>query len=244
MRIFSALFLVSSLMFALPGAAAQFSRTGDGVCVYEHVNFQGWEKCYTAGDEVSNLGSVGDSISSIRIYGRARVMVFQDSNFRGDSIELTSSVPDLGRPGVRSSSPWNDRIHSLFVTGANGARGGGGGFGGFGGFGGNDRRPQEEGVCVYENRNYQGRAYCWDRRENIRDLGSFGGWSDNISSIRVFGDAAARFYQNIDFRGEYIEVDRDVPDLAQVRARGFQNWNDQISSVQVDAGRDRGRFGR
>ena len=43
-------------------AAVQYGRgndraRGDQVCVYKDINYQGAEQCYSAGDEINNLGS-------------------------------------------------------------------------------------------------------------------------------------------------------------------------------------------
>ena len=82
-------------------AAAQFNQgrdrgRGDQVCVYKDINFQGQEQCYGPG-EVSNLGALRQSISSIRVYGRATVTVYENTDFRGRSAQFNSDVADLGR---------------------------------------------------------------------------------------------------------------------------------------------------
>ena len=87
---------------------------------------------------------------------------------------------------------------------------------------------------------------------DVGDLGRSGNWSDRISSIRVFGGAAVVLYRDINFNGESVTIDRDVPDLDQVTARNFRNWNRQASSLAVEdsrrgfpgrgRGRGRGRF--
>src|SRR5262244_1793086 len=103
------------------GAASQFGARervqgrGDRVCVYQDVNFQGWEQCYTVGDEVTSLGSRKKAISSIRVYGRARVTVWEDPAFHGHSAEFSSDVPDLNLRSLAGGHTWNDQIESLRV---------------------------------------------------------------------------------------------------------------------------------
>src|SRR5207253_1388699 len=111
-----------------------------------------------------------------------------------------------------------------------------------------------DGICVYDRRDYQGREQCWNTGENISDLGRSGNWSDKISSIRVFGRATSVLYRDTGFRGESIVIDRDIPDLSQVSGQGFRNWDRQISSLAIEDGREgfpgrgrgrgRGRFWR
>ena len=87
----------------------------------------------------------------------------------------------------------------------------------------------------------RGRVECFDAGANIADLGREGDWSDRISSIRVYGGARVTIYRDINFRGERTTVDRDIPDLRQLRINGSLTWDNQISSLDVDDGRGRGR---
>ena len=93
MGVFFSLWLVPRL-----DAAAQFGRGRDRICVYQDIHYQGWEQCYGPGDEVASLDKHNNAISSIRIYGPARITVYEDTNFRGHSVEFSSDVPDLGLP--------------------------------------------------------------------------------------------------------------------------------------------------
>src|SRR6476646_8676586 len=101
MKTFSALALgVVVGLCAVPGldAATQIGRTGrstgDQVCVYKDINYQGTEECYGAGDEVNNLGAQNNSISSIRVNGRATITIYENTSFGGHSSLITASVPD------------------------------------------------------------------------------------------------------------------------------------------------------
>ena len=217
-------------------AAAQFGRGRDRICVYQDIHYQGWEQCYGPGDEVASLDRHNNAISSIRIYGPARITVYEDTNFRGHSVEFSSDVPDLGLRIISGSKSWSDRIKSLRVSPDSAATA----------FRRDRDRDRDEevprdGICVYERADYQGRSECWNADDEVRDLARVGNWSDKISSIRVFGRTVAVFYRDIDLRGERLMVDHDIPDLAQVSMRGFGTWNDQISSLEVEAVRGRGR---
>ena len=226
-------------------AAPQFGRAGgDRVCLYQDVQYRGWEECFNVGDEITDLRSHRNSTSSIRVFGRARVVVYEHTGFEGESAEFSSDVPDLGRRAISGSHTWNDRIDSLKVVSGFGRAGGGNGPFGNGPVGRDDRDIRREerfsdGICVYEHSNYEGRSECWGAGADLGNLGR-SGWSDKISAIRVFGRARAVLYRDINFRGESIVVDQDVPDLARIRAGGFSSWNNQISSLRVQA--ERGRF--
>jgi hypothetical protein len=63
------------------------------------------------------LGSYGDDISSIRVFGGARVTVYDDRNYTGARTTTNRDVPDLRKWSVegKSEHTWNNRISSLRI---------------------------------------------------------------------------------------------------------------------------------
>lgn len=200
---------------------------GDRVCFYRDIDFTGPSWCYRPGDELADLRDRGNEISSIRIFGRARVVVFDMEEFMGASDEFDSDVADLRLRSMEGRRNWNDRIDSFQVLRPGRGRGG---FGG--GFGRNDRdndrdnRPSRDRICVYEDINYGGRSQCWNADEEEDNLAGRG-WNDRISSVRVYGRARVDLFRDSNFRGARITLERDTPDL------GALQWGDQISSFHV-----------
>ena len=97
------------------------------------------------------------------------------------------------------------------------------------GNGGFDIRPDRPGrpgrndqVCFYEDNNFRGDSFCARPGERLRSLGN---WNDEISSIRVRGNAEALVCQDNNFRGRCVVVTRDI--------RSLGSANDQISSIRV-----------
>jgi hypothetical protein len=244
--------LVVGLLFSVAlvpqlAAAPQFGTSRervnqgrDRVCLYKDAHYQGWEQCYAAGDEVNSLGDRKAAASSLRIFGRARLLAYDDTSFKGRMAEFTSDVPDLALRAASGGHTWNDRISSIRVASdyydapvSNGGRD-------------RDRFPDnnnrvDNGICVYNRPNYEGRSQCFNAGQDVSDLSRNGNWSDRISSIRVFGRSAVVLYRDAGFRGESIVIDNDVPDLARNGARSG-SWDRQISSFRVD--QDRGFPGR
>jgi len=198
------------------------NRDADRVCFYRDVEYQGPSWCYGPGDELADLRNRGNEISSIRIFGRARVIVWDGEEFMGVTDEFDMDVPDLRLRAIEGRRNWNDRIDSFRVTAFN-RRGRGFGFGR-----GEDRdnRPARDRICVYEDINYGGRSQCWNADEEERNLNGRG-WNDRISSIRVYGRARIEVYRDADYRGQRVRIERDSADLGAI------NWSDQISSFQV-----------
>jgi hypothetical protein len=214
----------------------QFNRDEPArVCFYEHSNYQGWEQCYALGDEIADLRSRKNRISSIRISGRARVIVYEGSAFEGTSAEFTADVPDLALRNLSGIRSWNDRIESVRI---------GNDFPGRGLAGRVPQQQERDGICVYEHAGYKGRSECWRVGDEERDLARVNRWNDKISSVRIFGRAVAVFHRDAGFRGEELTVDRDIPDLAQVGMNDLATWNDEASSVSIELPRGGGRFGR
>ena len=59
------------------------------------------------------LGSLGDDISSIRVFGGARVIVYNDRNFRGPSAQTRNDVSDLRGWSYGGGHAWNNRIYRI-----------------------------------------------------------------------------------------------------------------------------------
>lgn len=152
-------------MLAAPAWAQRWGRPStprDGACFYQDANYAGDYFCVRGGDEYRSVpNGLNDGISSIRIFGRAEVTVYQHDRFKGRSKRFDEDVRNLRREG------WNDRISSLRVEGG---FGGGTGWSGNGGGWGNrppgnvdriirrayrdvlDREPDPAGLRLYRSR--------------------------------------------------------------------------------------------
>jgi hypothetical protein len=217
--------LTGAHAFAQQGRDRNDTRSDDRVCFFRDIQFEGPSWCYRPGDELADLRDRGNEISSIRIFGRARVIVYDLEEFMGASDEFDMDVADLRLRNMQGRRNWNDRIESFQVVGFN-RRGRGFAFGRDRDDRAYDNRPALDRICVYEDVDYGGRSQCWSADEEVRNL-SGTGWNDRISSIRVFGRARIEVYRDSNYRGERLRLERDAPDLGAI------NWSDQISSFQV-----------
>jgi peptidase inhibitor family I36 len=88
-----------------------------GACFYTGANFRGNKFCVRSGDRLPNLpGNFGNNISSIQVFGRGRVQVFNDRNFRGGNTVLGGNIPDLRNYRFKGGQNWNNRISSIIVS--------------------------------------------------------------------------------------------------------------------------------
>ena len=87
-----------------------------GACFFKDRDFRGDRFCVRRGDRLTRLpGSFGDNISSLQLFGNARVVVFNDRGYRGGSDEFGRSIRDLRNRRFRDGHTWNNRISSLIV---------------------------------------------------------------------------------------------------------------------------------
>lgn len=183
----------------------------NGACFYEHADYQGQYFCIRRGEDVGVLPEgMNDRISSIRLFGDAEVILFQDGRFRGESARFATDVRDLQRVG------WNDAVSSLRVGG--------------GSWQGRGRAPvwgrpsvPREGACFYAEADFRGEYFCVPRGASYAELPR--GFNDRITSIRVMG-ARVMIFGDVDYRGPSVRVESDVDNLGR-------RWNDRISSFRV-----------
>src|SRR5262245_52288964 len=104
-KILGLVFVIVSMVAV--SASAQSTRGGgvrDQVCVYENNNYGGWQQCFAPGDQIPDLGDHRNKISSIRVFGDARLLAFADKNFQGVSLDVANDMSDLAQ--VKNPSPF------------------------------------------------------------------------------------------------------------------------------------------
>jgi hypothetical protein len=104
---------------------------------------------------------------------------------------------------------------------------------------GNGHRPPSQGiprrgVCFFRDINYRGEYFCMSSGSSFNVMPA--GFNNTISSIQVYGRVSVTIYRSANFRDDNVTTKRSVSDLRAWRlpSNGARNWNDQISSVQVN----------
>ena len=112
------LLAVSPLAF---GQGWQWGRPAmprSGACFYRDANFSGDYFCMRDGERWPSLPhGFNDAISSIRVFGGARLRVFFNDNFGGVSLLVDHNINNLQhvpRADDRRRR-WNDRISAIAV---------------------------------------------------------------------------------------------------------------------------------
>jgi hypothetical protein len=88
-----------------------------GACFYEHANYRGQYFCAQVGADISRLPGANDRVSSIRLFGGAEVTIFDNIQFRGGSLRISSDVRNLTDEG------FNDRVSSILIENRRGRNG-------------------------------------------------------------------------------------------------------------------------
>jgi hypothetical protein len=113
-RAMHALFVIAVLLaIPSPATAQRWGRApfpGSGACFFQDVDFRGEYFCIPAGENIGRVPEdMNDRISSIRIFGRAEVVVFRDVRFGGGATRFGHNIRDL------RDENWNDRISSVRI---------------------------------------------------------------------------------------------------------------------------------
>ena len=82
-----------------------------------------------------------------------------------------------------------------------------------------------QGACFYKDAEFRGQYFCVRQGQQLSTLPNK--MSDEISSVRVFGNAEVTVFRDDSMRGRSARFISDVHDLKR------EGWGDQISSLDV-----------
>jgi len=91
------------------------------------------------------------------------------------------------------------------------------------------------GACFYRDANFGGDYFCTGANESVEVMPD--GMNDQISSIRIFGDAEVTIFQDGRFGGRSTRFRGDVRNLRD------EGWNDRLSSLRVKSSYGGGSHG-
>lgn len=198
----------------------------DGACFYTKPEFNGERYCVGVDENLGTLThTFSRKISSIRLYGQAEAVLFEERNFQGKQLPLAKSVSDLKNPvEAQSNENWRKRVQSVTVI-FNPAL--------------PPRAPRrsddgipDHGACFFEKQRYKGNRICISAGERLdipEDL-----W-EHISSIRLYGRTHAVLFDKPEFSGTKSEIwssERDLSALPRGDER-TSTWDGKVRSVQV-----------
>ena len=193
----------------------------NGACFYEKPDFKGEYFCLDVDTAWNELNKTFDhKISSVRVIGKANVVAYNRADFEGESILINDRTPNL-KQVVENGEKWNKRISSVEVISAP------------------NRVAQRRhvrplnGVCMYTEREYEGRELCLDAGATMAKLPSDS--AKKIASLRTYGEVDLQLYTKPDFQGAHTTVSTRVRDMRELTkdARGFYDWNKRVESLEV-----------
>lgn len=212
-------------------------------CFYEHGDYQGRSFCLNAGESAGTMPAGFDrTITAIRLYGDAVVTAYRDRNFGGDRWVVDTDVRDTR---YVANGAWNDRIRSVRVDLRDDRR--------------DDRasrdydhdrdrdrdhdrgrdhdrdrdrndwRNMRAGACFFLDGDFKGQSFCLRPGEQATTMPA--GFDNQITAMRVFGDAVVTVYRDRNLRGDHQTYTSTVRDFRFIDGG---RWNDRIRSIRVD----------
>ena len=186
-----------------------------GACFFKESDFGGEKFCVRPGERVTMVPpGFNDHISSIRIFGRTEVTVYQGRDFQEPSLRLREDVANLQKYQIQPGHSWNDRVSSIEVVSMR-----------------NQGDWDRDGACFFKDENFRGEKFCVEKGDRMDQVPP--GFSDRISSVRLYGRATANVFQDAGFRGPSLQVREDVENLQRFQVSPGHSWNDRISSIRV-----------
>jgi len=186
-----------------------------GACFFKNADFGGEKFCVNAGERVAQVPpGFNDQISSVRIFGRVEVTVYQGRDYQEPSLRLREDVANLQKFQVQPGHSWNDRVSSIEVTSLR-----------------NSGDWDRDGACFFKDENFRGEKFCVQKGDRMEQVPP--GFSDQISSVRIYGRSSVTVFQDANFRGPSLEIRDDIQNLQSSQVRSGHSWNDRISSIVV-----------
>ncbi|HST08926.1 MAG TPA: beta/gamma crystallin domain-containing protein [Terriglobales bacterium] len=187
-----------------------------GACFYKNIDFGGEKFCVNQGERMAMVpAGFNDQISSIRIFGRrTEIVIYQGRDFEEPSLRLREDVANLQKFQIKPGHSWNDRVSSIEVFSMRDAD-----------------DWDRDGACFFKDENFRGEKFCVARGDRMAEVPR--GFSDRISSVRIYGRVAVTVYQDANFRGPSLDIRNDVENLQSSQVRSGHSWNDRISSIKV-----------
>jgi hypothetical protein len=106
--------LLAGCALVVTSAAAIHAGQGpvpqNGACFYRDAEYRGQYVCVSSGNRTGSLpDGLRNEVSSIRIFGRAEVKIYENQNFEGRTAHFTADAPNLEGQG------WNDKVSAVEV---------------------------------------------------------------------------------------------------------------------------------
>ena len=218
------------------------AQAQQGVCVYKDNHYEGPRRCFENNIRSFARLDMNDQISSFQIHGNVDVIFFEHHNYKGankrfsgDQSVLFDGMNDnfssmkiveshkqrqwgnRGEWGSVDDDELNDEWNNVIIDDDID-------YGGDEGGGNKDIYDENFGrVCLYSDKNYAGREYCF--RDDDPRFENFG-FDNKADSIRIEGNIEVELFQHSGYKGFSRIYRRSTP-------RFKPSERDQYSAIKI-----------
>ena len=87
-----------------PATAPATATVTKEVCLYQHKDYKGWEKCYSSDQPKFKQLGINDQVSSLKVKGGAEARLFQHHDYQGFKRVYKNNTPWVGADNDKFSS--------------------------------------------------------------------------------------------------------------------------------------------
>lgn len=199
------LLVVCSGLLWLTPAQAQNKTQLQGITIYEHINFMGRSQTLGIGRYRANQLIFGDSeLSAVRVPEGLRVIMYEEDDFTGFNLVLTSDAAYVG-------DIFNDVASSIVVESIKQS----------------NASPSftKNQVIIYEHMNFEGKGQLLTIGEYDEFDISIG--NDALSSIQIPEGMKVILHEDFYFEGRTLELTKDTKYVGD-------EFNDMTSSITIE----------
>jgi len=193
--------------------AGQACDGGEGVYLYELNDYQGRCVKYTADAADLSTKAFNNITSSIRLVGSWTATLYVDQNYNGNASTFIEDDSNLSNNNIGDNRASSIRVQRGELPEANICNG-------------------DDGVYLYEHRDYKGR--CVKFTSNKADISTLS-FNNIASSIRLVGSWTATLYVDQNYSGQATTFTRSDPDLGNDAIGDNQASSIRVQQLSVPA---------
>jgi hypothetical protein len=196
------------------------TSTGNAAILYQHSNYGGRNISLGEGKYTAKDFPLAQDLTAISLSRGFYIRLFEQDNFQGNSIDISTNIRDLGEMG------WNDKAMSLEIIRGTAPNQQFNNNNNTWGNANNNNWVNANEVIIYQYTNYSGKMMNL-QEGNYGTLRNMNVGNYDISSIRIPMGFTVRLYARENGQGSFVDITQDMDNLSRI------GWDNRAMSVQV-----------